>query len=46
VAYIEPLEGPPVTQAIPLTGSFYVINQALYFCAPNAPVGREDVADG
>jgi hypothetical protein len=44
VAYIEPLEGPPVTQGIPLSGSFYVINQALYFCAPKAPTTGEEPA--
>ncbi len=35
VAYLEPAAGPPVVSAaIPLNGSLYTINQALYFCAP------------
>jgi hypothetical protein len=35
VAYLTPAEGPELSlNAIPLTGSLYAINQALYFCAP------------
>lgn len=35
VAYLEPVGEPPVVSAaIPMSGSFYAINQALYFCAP------------
>lgn len=35
IAYLDPLDGAPVEQnGIPLAGSLYAINQALYFCAP------------
>ena len=35
IAYLDPEEGPPVQRnGIPLAGSLYAINQALYFCAP------------
>ena len=44
VAYLDPLDGAPVAQnGIPLTGSLYAINQALYFCAP-PPAPDEDQA--
>ena len=34
LVYLDPQEGPEVDQLIHLGGSLYVINQALYFCAP------------
>jgi hypothetical protein len=35
VAYLEPAGGDgPLVGAIPMSGSLYAINQALYFCAP------------
>ena len=37
VVYLDPESGPPLERAISLSGSLYVINQALYFCAPQAP---------
>jgi hypothetical protein len=38
VAYLDPATGAPVSRnGISLEGSLYVINQALYFCAPKAP---------
>ena len=38
VAYLDPLEGAPVSRnGISLSGSLYVINQALYYCAPRTP---------
>ena len=37
VVYLDPEKGEPVERAISLSGSLYVINQALYFCAPKAP---------
>lgn len=37
--YLEPLDEAPVASAnIPMSGSLYAINQALYFCAPPAVV--------
>lgn len=44
VAYLDPLDGPPVAQnGISLAGSLYAINQALYYCAPR-PSPEEDQA--
>lgn len=44
VAYLDPLDGPPVAQnGISLAGSLYAINQALYYCAP-PPSPEEDQA--
>lgn len=38
VAYLDPKAGPAVPRnGISLSGSLYVINQALYFCAPKVP---------
>ena len=37
VVYLDPESGPPLERAISLSGSLYVINQALYFCAPKVP---------
>lgn len=38
VAYLDPKAGPAVPRnGIPLSGSLYAINRALYFCAPKAP---------
>jgi len=38
VAYLDPLEGAQVSRnGISLSGSLYVINQALFFCAPKVP---------
>ena len=37
VVYLDPDKGEPVERAISLNGSLYVINQALYFCAPKVP---------
>ena len=35
IAYLDPEEGSPMQRnGIPLAGSLYAINQALYFCAP------------
>lgn len=40
IAYLDPIAGPEVPKnGISLDGSLYVINQALYFCAPKVPVG-------
>lgn len=41
VVILDPLDGPPPSvNGISLSGSLYVINQALYFCAPKvAPEG-------
>jgi hypothetical protein len=37
VAFLEPVGGDgPVVGAIPMSGSLYAINQALYYCAPEA----------
>lgn len=45
MAYIDPLEGEPVAlNGIPLTGSLYAINQALYFCAPRVVPEGEPAA--
>lgn len=42
IAYLDPEEGPPVQQnGIPLAGSLYAINQALYFCAPPPPTDAD-----
>ena len=39
IAYLAPRAGQDVPKnGIPLDGSLYVINQALYFCAPKVPV--------
>ena len=39
IAYLDPKAGPEVPKnGISLDGSLYVINQALYFCAPKVPV--------
>jgi hypothetical protein len=38
LVYLDPAEGAPLDRAISLSGSLYVINQALYFCAPKVPV--------
>ena len=39
IAYLDPIAGQEVPKnGIPLDGSLYVINQALYFCAPKVPV--------
>jgi hypothetical protein len=37
VVYLDPESGPALDRAISLSGSLYVINQALYFCAPKVP---------
>jgi len=38
LAYLDPKAGPDLPKnGITLTGSLYVINQALYFCAPRVP---------
>jgi hypothetical protein len=38
IAYLDPLEGPPVERnGISLAGSLYAINQALYYCVPETP---------
>lgn len=34
VAYLDPPTGTLADRAIPLAGSLYAINRALYFCAP------------
>ncbi|HEY9012420.1 MAG TPA: hypothetical protein VIN06_15535 [Devosia sp.] len=36
LVYLDPQDGAEVDQQISLNGSLYVINQALYFCAPRA----------
>lgn len=39
IAYLDAKAGPEVPKnGISLSGSLYVINQALYFCAPKVPV--------
>jgi hypothetical protein len=43
VVYLDPASGPPLERAISLSGSLYVINQALYFCAPKVPETPEAV---
>ena len=43
VVYLDPATGPPLERAISLNGSLYVINQALYFCAPKVPDEPEAV---
>jgi hypothetical protein len=44
IAYLDPKAGPAVPKnGISLDGSLYVINQALYFCAPKVPA--EPAAD-
>jgi hypothetical protein len=44
IAYLDPKAGQPVPKnGITLAGSLYVINQALYFCAPK--VSAETPAD-
>jgi hypothetical protein len=41
IAYLDPAAGPPVERnGIPLAGSLYAINQALYYCVP--PVVPEE----
>jgi hypothetical protein len=46
VAYLDPLEGDPVSRnGISLSGSLYVVNQALYFCAPRVPPQVEEPAE-
>jgi len=37
LVYLDPQDGAEVSQQISLGGSLYVINQALYYCAPEAP---------
>ena len=37
LVYLDPGDGPSIDRSISLSGSLYVINQALYFCAPKAP---------
>lgn len=38
IAYLDPKAGPEVPKnGISLSGSLYVINRALYFCAPKVP---------
>lgn len=45
VAYLDPKGGGALpTNGIPLTGSLYAINQALYFCAPKLVSGDEVTA--
>lgn len=45
VAYLDPLEGEQVSRnGISLSGSLYVINQALYFCAPRVVPEAESAA--
>ena len=34
MVYLDPEDGEPMDRGISLSGSLYVINQALYFCAP------------
>lgn len=34
MVFLEPASGPGIERAISLSGSLYVVNQALYFCAP------------
>ena len=46
IAYIEPRAGQEVPKnGIPLDGSLYAINQALYFCAPKVPVEASAAAE-
>ena len=47
VAYLDPKAGPTVPKnGITLAGSLYVINQALYFCAPKVSAeARKEKAD-
>jgi hypothetical protein len=40
LVYLDPQDGLPIDRAISLSGSLYVINQALYFCAPKVGVDR------
>lgn len=43
LVYLDPQDGADVDQQIDLSGSLYVINQALYFCAPRVePEGPSD----
>ena len=47
MVYLEPEKGEALDRAISLNGSLYVINQALYFCAPKAidePASQPDQA--
>jgi hypothetical protein len=38
-AFVEPIDGAETSsRALPLSGSLYAINQALFFCAPTRPV--------
>ena len=39
LVYLDPAAGLPIDRAISLSGSLYVINQALFFCAPKAVPG-------
>lgn len=49
LVYVDPQDGPSIDRAISLSGSLYVINQALYFCAPKvnpASDGEVTAVDG
>ena len=44
LAYLDPKAGPELPKnGITLSGSLYVINQALYFCAPKMPPAEASV---
>lgn len=45
LVYLDPQDGFEVDQQIDLNGSLYVINQALYFCAPKVPTVPVDLVD-
>lgn len=46
IAYLDPKAGAELPKnGISLDGSLYVINQALYFCAPRVPPAEASVAE-
>ena len=46
LGYLDPKAGPDLPKnGITLSGSLYVINQALYFCAPRVPPATASVAE-
>lgn len=46
IAYLDPKAGAELPRnGISLDGSLYVINQALYFCAPRVPPAEASVAE-
>jgi hypothetical protein len=43
LVFLDPPDGASIDQGIPLTGSLYAINKALYFCAPRTPPSGDEV---